>query len=173
MRALLCNLFPAHRQAYISRADQSSARMSAAVEFMRHQIGPDEIIFSDSQTGVLVEHYLCDQQRVAQPVSEDHSMPGFISFYCGGHRVVVTDWRTSFFSPRSFYDQWKILAAKYDLQPGTRVWITQMGWSTDLAAKLEKFPEFRLAPHFFGNRIQIFDLTVGQSMPDPKLLPTS
>jgi len=171
--ALFCNLFPAHRQPYISRADQSSARMNAAVEFMRHQIAPDEIIFADSQTGILVEHYLCDQQRFAQPVTEDHSMPGFISFDCGGHRVVVTDWKTSFFTPRSFYDQWQTLASKYDLQPGARVWIAQMGWSTDLAAELEKFPEFHLAPHFFGNRIQIFDLTVGQSMPDPKLLPTS
>jgi hypothetical protein len=167
--ALLCNLFPAHRQPYVSRADQSLAKMNAAVDFMQHQIAPNEIIFTDSQSGLLVEHYLCDH-RIP---NEDHSMPGFISFDCGGHRVIVTDWKTSYFTPRSFYDPWQILAAKYDLQPGSRVWITQMGWSTDLAGELERFPEFHLAPHFFGNRIQIFDLTVGQSMPDPKLLPTS
>ena len=167
--ALLCNLFPAHRQPYISRSDQGLDKMNAAVDFMQRQIAPDEIIFTDSLTGLLVEHYLCDHRMP----NEDHSMAGFISFNCGGHRVIVTDWKTSYFTPRRFYDQWQVMATKYDLQPGTRVWITQMGWSTDLAANLNKFPEFHLAPHFFGNRVQIFDLTVGQSMPDPKLLPTS
>jgi Dolichyl-phosphate-mannose-protein mannosyltransferase len=167
--ALVCNLFPNHRLPYMSSQDQRRENMQAALVFMRQEIAPGEIIFADYQTSLMLDHYLCDQR----PVAPDHSVPGFISYECGGHRVIATDWNTVVFTARSFYDQWQLLVKKYNLSPGTRVWVAHMGWSTYLALELGKFPEFHLAPHFFGNRIQIFDLTVGQSMPDPRLLPTS
>jgi len=166
--ALVCNLFPTHRLPYMSPQDQRRGNMQAALGFMHQEIAPGEIIFADYQTSLMLDHYLCDQR----PVAPDHSVPGFISYECGGHRVIATDWNTVVFTARSFYDQWQLLVKKYSLSPGTRVWVAHMGWSTYLAMELEKFPEFHLAPHFFGDRIQIFDLTVGQSMPDPKLLPT-
>jgi hypothetical protein len=166
--ALLCNVFPAHRQPYMSREDQSTAHMQAAMEFIHQQTNPAELIFTDYQTSLLLRHYLCDQRPATVSVSDQ----GFRTYECGGHRVIVAN-STYIFSPRSFYDQWQILVEKYNLSPGTQVWVTQMGWSTNLAVELNKFPELHLSPHFFGNRIQVFDLTVGQSMPDPKLLPTS
>jgi len=166
---LACNVFQTPRQPYMSRQDQKRDNMDAALAFIRHQIAPDEIIFADNQTSRLVEYYLCDQH----PVTRDHSVPGFVSYDCGGHHVIVTDWKTSIFTARSFYDHWQVLVQEYSLRSGTRVWVTQMGWSTYLATELQAFPEFHLSPHFFGKRIQIFDLTVGQSMPDPELLPTS
>jgi len=167
--ALLCNLFPTHRQPYMSREEQSSAKMQAVMEFIHQQTNPAEFIFTDYQTSLMLRHYLCEQHPVTVGVSDQ----GFRNYECGGHRVIVANGGAYIFTSRSFYDQWQIFVEKYNLEPGTRVWIAQMGWSTNLAVELEQFPELHLSPHFFGNRIQVFDLTVGQSMPDPKLLPTS
>jgi hypothetical protein len=44
-----------------------------------------------------------------------------------------------------------------------------MGWATHLAAALES--HMSLTPHFFSSEIQTFELNVGQSLPDPSLLP--
>jgi hypothetical protein len=44
-----------------------------------------------------------------------------------------------------------------------------MGWNTQLAASLANIPAMNVSPHFFGSEIQIFNLTVGQNIPDPGL----
>jgi hypothetical protein len=167
--SLLCNMFPSHRAPYMSRQDQSSPNMEAALDFIHQNVALGEPIFTDYQTSLMLHYYLCERQ----PVAMSRSVSGLLSFDCGGHRVISADWNTFTFTPRSFADRWQILVAKYNLPPGLRVWVTQMGWSTHLAADLQDFPEFHFAPHFFGNRIQVFDLTVGQRMPDPEHLPTS
>jgi 4-amino-4-deoxy-L-arabinose transferase-like glycosyltransferase len=167
--SLFCNVFSAHRAPYMSRTDQSSANMKAALIFINQQIPAEEPIFADYQSSLLLGHYLCGQK----PVTINHVVAGFLTYECGGHRLIATDWNTYLFNGRSFYDQWQSMVSKYHLSPGSKVWVTQMGWSTQLAQQIGSFPAFHLAPHFFGGRIQIFDLTVGQSMPDPELLPTS
>lgn len=167
--SLLCNIFPSHRAPYMSREEQSSANMTAALDFIRQNVAPGEPIFTDYQTSLMLHYYLCERQ----PVAMSRSIPGMLSFECGGHRVISADWNTFTFTPRSFADRWQTLVAKYNLPQGSRVWVTQMGWSTHLVTDLQSFSEFHFAPHFFGNRIQVFDLTVGQRMPDPERLPTS
>jgi len=167
--SLLCNVVSSHRAPYMSRQEQSSANMKAALDFIHQKVAPREPIFTDYQTSLMLHYYLCEPQ----PVAMSRSAPGLLSFECGGHRVISADWNTFIFTPRSFGDHWQTLVAKYNLPPGSRVWVTQMGWSTHLATDLQSFPEFHFAPHFFGNRIQVFDLTVGQRMPDPERLPTS
>ena len=99
-------------------------------------------------------------------------MAGFLSYECGGHKIIVTT-STFLFTARNFYDQWQAMVSEYRLRPGAKIWVTQMGWSTYLAFELANFPEFNLSPHYFGNNIQVFDLTVGQTMPNPELLPIS
>ena len=165
--SLLCNMFPSHRAPYMSRQEQSSANMKAALDFIHQEVSPREPLFTDYQTSLMLHYYLCARQ----PVAMSRSVPGLLSFECGGHRVISADWNTFAFTPRSFADRWQTLVAKYNLAPGSRVWVTQMGWATH--TDLQNFPEFHFAPHFFGNRIQVFDLTVGQRMPDPKQFPTS
>ncbi len=167
--SLLCNISPSHRAPYMSRQEQGSANMKAALDFIHQKVAPREPIFTDYQTSLMLHYYLCERR----PVAMSRSVPGMLSFDCGGHRVISADWNTFTFSPRSFADRWQTLVAKYNLPQGSRVWVTQMGWSTHLATDLQNFPEFHFVPHFFGNRIQVFDLTVGQRMPDPKQLPTS
>jgi hypothetical protein len=65
------------------------------------------------------------------------------------------------------------MISKYHMQPGSKIWFAQMGWYTYVEFELENFPQFHIAPHDFGPQIQIFNLTVGQTMPDPKQLPTT
>jgi hypothetical protein len=165
--ALICNLFPSKRLPYMSAESQSRANMTAAIETLR-RLPAEQPIFTDYQTSLSVGHYLCDQR----PVEQDRKMAGFISFECDGHKVIVPA-STFLFTPRNFYDQWQAMAGAYKLRPGEKVCITQMGWSTYLAFELANFPEFHISPHYFGNNIQVFDLTVGQSMPNPELLPPS
>jgi len=85
---LLCNLFPSHRQPNTSQKDQSSANMESALSFTREQIKPGEPIFADYQTSLMLDYYLCERE----PVMMNHSVPGFLYYECGGHKVIATDW---------------------------------------------------------------------------------
>ena len=165
--SLVCHLSTAKELPYVAPDAQRSAHMADAMSFI-HQLPSDEPIFADVQTNLLLGHYLCNQR----PVVSDGSIPGFVSYECGGHRVIAS--RTKYiFTAKSFYDQWQEMVKKYHLQPGSKIWVAQMGWYTYVAFELANFPEFHLNPHYFGPQIQIFDLKVGQIMPDPKLLPTT
>ena len=165
--SLVCHLSTAKELPYVAPDAQRSAHMEAAMAFIR-QLPPGQPIFADVQTNLLLGHYLCDQR----PVVSDRTIPGFVSYECGGHRVIASTTKY-IFSARSFYDQWQEMVSKYHLQPGSKIWVAQMGWYTYVAFELANFPEFHLAPHYFGPQIQIFDSSVGQTMPDPGLLPTT
>jgi len=165
--SLVCHLSTAKELPYVAPDAQRSANMQAAMAFI-HQIPAGEPIFADLQSNLLLSHYLCEQRLVVS----DRSIPGFVSYECGGHRVIASTTKY-IFTARSFYDQWQEMVSKYHMQPGSKIWAAQMGWYTYVAFELANFPQFQLAPHDFGPQIQIFDLKVGQSMPDPKLLPTT
>jgi hypothetical protein len=165
--SVVCHLFPAKELPYVAPDAQRSANMQAAMAFIR-QLPPGEPIFADVQTNLLLGHYLCEQR----PILPDTSISGFVSYECGGHRVIASQTRY-IFTARSFYDQWQEMVRKSHLHPGSKIWVAQMGWFTYVAFELANFPEFHLAPHYFGPQIQIFDLTVGQTMPDPKVLPAT
>ena len=165
--SLVCNVFPSKRLPYMSAESQRKSNMTAAIALLRN-LPASEPIFTDYQTSLTLGHYLCDQH----PIEQDRKMAGFISYECGGHKIIVTA-TTFLFTARNFYDQWQVMVSEYGLHPGAKICVTQMGWSTYLAFELTNFPEFHISPHYFGNNIQVFDLTVGQSMPNPELLPTS
>lgn len=165
--SLICHLSTAKELPYVAPNAQRSSHMQAALAFI-HQIPQADPIFADVQTNLLLGHYLCSQR----PIVSDRSIPGFVSYDCGGHRVIASATRY-IFTARSFYNQWQEMINKYHLQQGSRVWIAQMGWYTYVEFELENFPQFHITPHDFGPQIQIFNLTVGQSMPDPNQLPTT
>ncbi|HEX3106688.1 MAG TPA: glycosyltransferase family 39 protein [Terriglobales bacterium] len=167
LTSLVCHLSTAKELPYVAPDAQRSTHMQAAMAFI-HQLPGGEPIFADVQTNLLLGHYLCNQH----PVVSDRSIPGFVSYQCGAHRVIASTTKY-IFTARSFYNQWQDMVAKYHLQPGSKIWVAQMGWYTYVEFELENFPQFHIVPHDFGPQIQIFDLTVGQSMPDPRLLPTS
>jgi 4-amino-4-deoxy-L-arabinose transferase-like glycosyltransferase len=167
--ALLCNLFPSHRQPNTSRKDQSSANMKAALSFTRAQIKPREPIFADYQTSLMLDYYLCERK----PVTMNRSIAGFLYYECGGQKVIATDWNTDIFTARTFNQQWHLMVERFHLPTGSKVWVTQMGPSTHLSGELAKVPDFPFVPHDFGNNIHFFDVSVGQSFPDPARLPKS
>src|SRR5581483_6461763 len=116
-----CNAFPAHRQPYMARADQSSAYMNEATKFIRTQISPSQQIFSDFQSRLLLGHYFCDREIV----SYDKTIPGFISAECHGLRMIATTASVFTFTPQSFVSNWNKMIAAFGLRPGERVWIVK------------------------------------------------
>jgi 4-amino-4-deoxy-L-arabinose transferase-like glycosyltransferase len=159
-----CVAFGKPRQPRMERADQSTAHMAAAMEFVKQNIGPSDMIFTDYQTDLILGHYLCQQQ----PVSTEAAPGDFEQFSCGGHRVVSTDYKSEWmFWADNFPNAWQRVVQAYGLKPGETVWVFQTGWGVDLPEDLQKhFAEFHdLRFETFGNNIKIFRMTVGQAMP--------
>jgi hypothetical protein len=164
--SLVCHFTAAKELPYVAPEAQRAAHMRSAMDFIS-RLPAEEPIFADVQTNLLLGHYLCG----ARPFRSDRSIAGFVTYECGGHRVIAGTTQY-IFTARSFYDQWQEMVARFHLSPGSKVWVAQMGWYTYVAFELANFPQFNLKPHDFGPQIQIFDLRVGETMPDPALLPT-
>jgi hypothetical protein len=166
---LLCYAFQTVHHPYIARADQSRARIAQAVAFVQRQIPESEPIFVDYESGLVLGHYLCEPK----PVSYDESIPGFLVFRCGGHRVVSTVHDLWFFTPRTFLTQWENLAHNGGLKSGVTVWVGQAGWNVTLDDDLrDEFPEFHdLHTQSFGRNIKFFKIAAGQPIPSVASLP--
>jgi mannosyltransferase len=159
-----CLAFGKARPPKMDRADQSHANMMAAMDFVRQNMNPSELIFTDYQTDLILGHYLCQQR----PILVDPSLANFEQFSCAGHRVVSADYKTAWqFWADDFPKHWQELVQAYKLKPGDTVWIFQAGWRIDLSQELKKhYPEFHDTRfESFGRNIAIFKMTVGQPMP--------
>jgi hypothetical protein len=158
-----CAVFGKQHQPYITRADQSRAQMTGAMAFLRENVAPDGVIFTDFESSMILGHYLCEQK----PISVQPSNSQFEEFSCGGYRVVAANRRTATnFTPGVFLGLGKSLIETYGLKPGQPVWIFQAGWGADLPERLRsESARFRDLPfHAFGNNIKVFQLTAGQDL---------
>ncbi|MGB7600790.1 MAG: glycosyltransferase family 39 protein [Candidatus Sulfotelmatobacter sp.] len=158
-----CIAFGKTRPPSMDRADQSRAHMTAAVGFIKQNVKPNELIFTDYQTDLILGHYLCRHR----PISFEAAPATFEQFSCGGYHVVSQDYKGWQFWASNFPQEWQRLIADYRLNPGGTVWVVQAGWGVALPQDLQRhFAEFRDL-HFesFGKNILIFKLTVGQPMP--------
>jgi hypothetical protein len=158
-----CAAFGKPRQPWISRSDQNRAHMAAAMDFIRENVNPTDLIFTDYQSDLIVGHYLCNQR----PISMEPAPADFEGFSCDGHRIASMDFRGWSFASASFVREWQRFVDDYALKPGTAVWVFQAGWGVDLPEDLQKsFVEFHEL-HFesFGKNIKIFKMTVGQPVP--------
>jgi hypothetical protein len=159
-----CLVFGKPRQPWMERADQSRTNMAKAMEFVRKNIAPSDLIFTDYQSDLILGHYLCRQH----PISLDLPPTGFEQFHCEGYQVASTDYKTAWMlSADDFPQNWQRVVEAYNLKPGDTVWIVQMGWGIYLPEDLRKrFAEFREL-HFdsFGNNIKVFKMTAGRPMP--------
>jgi hypothetical protein len=150
-----CVIFGKQRQPYMTRADQSRARMTDAMAFVRQNVVPGGVIFTDFESSMILGHYLCDEK----PITAEASGTQFESFDCSGYRVVSTNRRTATnFTPAVFLELRRSLAASYGLKPYEPVWVFQAGWGADLPEGLRsESPAFRDLPfRAFGNNIKIF-----------------
>jgi hypothetical protein len=156
---ILCVLFPAKQFAEAPAGSQRIEHMKDAMSFLQ-QIPRDEPIFADVQSSLLLGYYLCEQR----PIATDQSRVGFVSYECGGHRIIVAR-HEYVFTARGFQQDWQDMARAYKLRTGARVWVAQMGPQMHLERELEATGASNIAPHNFGSEISFFSLTVGESTP--------
>jgi hypothetical protein len=161
---IACIAFGKPRQPRMNRADQSRTNMAAAMAFVRQNMDPSDLIFTDYQADLILGHYLCQQRTI----SLEAAPTSFEQFSCGGHRVASTDYKSEWiFWSENFPQAWRRLVETYRLKPGDTIWIFQAGWGVSLPEDLRKhFAEFHdLRFQSFGDNIKIFKVTVGQPMP--------
>jgi hypothetical protein len=158
-----CLAFGKPRQPWMERADQSRANMAEAMGFVRKNVDPSDLIFTDYQSDLILGHYLCRER----PISFDLAPTNFEELNCDGYRIASTDYKTAWMlGADDFPKNWQRLVEAYDIKPGDTVWVFQAGWGIDLPEDLQKhLAEFRDL-HFesFGKNIKIFKMTVGQPM---------
>jgi 4-amino-4-deoxy-L-arabinose transferase-like glycosyltransferase len=159
-----CVVFGKPRQPRMNRADQSRANMAEAMDFVRKNVDPSSLVFTDYQSDLILGHYLCRQR----PIAFDPAPADYEQFSCEGYRVASTDYKTAWMLwGDNFPREWQRVVQSYSLKPGDTVWVVQMGWGIYLPEDLRKrFAEFRVLPfESFGNNIKIFKMTVGQAVP--------
>ena len=159
-----CIAFGKPRQPRMERADQSRTHMADAIDFVRENIKPSDLIFTDYQSDLILGHYLCQQR----PISLEVTPADFEQFSCDGHQIVASDFRAAWmFWAENFPKEWQRAVQSYNLKPGATVWIVQAGWGVYLPEDLRRhFAEFHgLRFESFGKNIKIFKMTVGQPMP--------
>jgi hypothetical protein len=163
---LACLAFGKPRQPWMERADQSRAKMAEAMDFVRKNVDPSDLVFTDYQSDLILGHYLCRER----PISFDLAPTNFEEFRCDGYRIASTDYKTAWMLwADDFPKNWQRLVEAYNLKPGDTVWVFQAGWGVGLPEDLQKhFAKFREL-HFesFGKNIKIFKMTVGQPVPAP------
>jgi hypothetical protein len=158
-----CAVFGKQHQPYMTRADQSRAHMTEAIAFLRENVAPEGVIFTDFESSLILGHYLCEQN----PISVQASNSQFEEFSCGGYRVVAANRRTATnFTPAVFRGLGKSLIASYGLKADEAVWIFQAGWGADLPERLRsESARFHDLPfRAFGDNIKIFRLTAGPDL---------
>jgi hypothetical protein len=159
---VVCQIFgtPAGRD-MLPFADQRHEHMDQALAFIQREVSPQDVIYVNKSTEFQLAHYLCDQK----PVVFDRSVIGFESFRCHGFRVISTFPNDDAILIETFSNKWREMAHAYGLNPGSKVWVVQGGWTRALAESLRaRFPELPdLDAHSFGQYLQIFHVTVGDA----------
>jgi hypothetical protein len=159
---VLCNAFgtPAGRD-MLPIADQRHGHMDDALAFIQREASADDVIYLNKSTEFQLAHYLCDQKRVVF----DRSVAGFESFQCHGLRVISTFPNDDAILLETFPSKWREMAHVYGLNPGSKVWVVQGGWTRALAESLRaRFPALpELDAHSFGQYLEIFHVTVGDA----------
>ncbi len=142
-------------------ADRRKENMDQAIDLLRRQVSPADIIYVDKATELQIAHYLCDQRRV----DPERSVPGFESFRCGGLRVVSTSPRDDALLMLGFTHKRQEMAQAYGLKAGSRVWIVQGGWNSGFGENLrQSVPEFSdIEIHNFGHYLEVFGLEVAST----------
>ncbi len=151
----LCNFFPAPPPLIRAR-NHSVVLMKNAVDYLRQSAPPGSVVLADYQSGLLLGYYACGHGivQVFPPLQR------FAKADCGPYTVITPgtqEWR---FNADDLPGQLTNVAETYGLAPGTKVWLFDAGWITDLAPALSS--ENRCsAPRTFGENILICQLTVG------------
>ena len=134
-------------------AEQRHEHMDQAVQFLRTQVSPQDLIFTDKATSYQLAHYLCDQK----PVEFDYRTEDYESFQCQGLRVRSTGPNAGALTA----DTVRLESGQHDYGRDLRsVWVVEGGWASGLAEALRsRDPAFsRIQVHSFGRYFEVFQL---------------
>src|SRR5260370_21041164 len=117
---ILCHLFGTQpSRDDLPLADRRREHMDQAVQFIRRQVSPADVIYVNKSTEFQLAHYLCEHKAVVA----DRSVAGFESFQCNGLRVVSGE-----VMPETLSHKWQELARGYNLRPASKVGVRGGGW---------------------------------------------
>jgi len=134
--------------------EQRHEHMDELMEFVRSNIGPNDLIYTDQATSYQLRHYLCNQK----PVSVDVSPDGFESFRCEGLHVVFSGPNAGALTAQGVDARWHDTDARLELPPG-HIWVVQGGWASGLGEALQHVSGFtQMEVHSFGRYLEIFRL---------------
>jgi hypothetical protein len=141
--------------------------MDHAIQFIRSEMSPDDVIFTDRATSFQLRYYLCQQK----PVLVEASTDGLESFRCEGLRVLLTGPNDGALTAETVAARAQDQANKSVGRPD-RVWVVQAGWASGLGEALRsQFPAFsRTEIHSFGRYIEVFQLPSQKPHPAQFLL---
>jgi 4-amino-4-deoxy-L-arabinose transferase-like glycosyltransferase len=148
---VICNVFPNPTGAYIQPRNQNRKFMKEAVEFMRREIPPGSVLFTDNGGGLSLSYYLC-QRRVIQ-----YELPfqPFLQSDCGGLQVITPAPDFKVLPNRSALGEIDRRATKAPPQ----IWFFQAGWIAGKEDIRRTLLETGCRdPHKFGQNIQMCQL---------------
>lgn len=137
----------------IPLAQQRHEHMDQAIQFIRQNVSPEDVILTDKATSFQLKFYLCDQEQV----EVEQTSRGYELFRCSGIRVVST-------GPDDGALTANVVASHYLSQDygvnAKALWIVQGGWASGLGEALQsRFPAFlNLQVHSFGRYLEVFQL---------------
>lgn len=136
--------------------EQRHEHMDEMMQFVRSNIGPSDVIYTDQATSYQLRHYLCSQK----PVSIEVSPEGFEGFRCEGFHVVFTRPNDGALTAQGVDARWHNVDNRLELSfMGEHVWVVQGGWASGLGEALQRLPGFmQLDVHSFGRYLEIFKL---------------
>jgi Dolichyl-phosphate-mannose-protein mannosyltransferase len=131
--------------------------MDQAIQFIRSEISPDDVIFTDRATSFQLRHYLCRRKPVLVELSKD----GLESFRCEGLHVLLTGPNDGALTAET------VAARAQSVGPADRVWVVQAGWASGLGEALRsQFPAFsKTEIHSFGRYIEVFRMPSQKPQP--------
>jgi 4-amino-4-deoxy-L-arabinose transferase-like glycosyltransferase len=118
---VICNVFPNPAGAYIQPRNQSKRLMEETVEFMRQQVPPGSVVFTDNGGGLSLSYYFC-HQRVIQ-----YELPfqPFLRSNCSGLHVITPAPNFKTLPDRSTLNA---IDPYVEATPTAQIWFFQAGW---------------------------------------------
>jgi hypothetical protein len=137
-------------------AEQRHEHMDELVQFVRSNIGPNDLIYADQATSYQLRHYLCNQK----PVSVDVSPERFEGFRCEGFHIVFTRPNDGALTAQGVDVRWHNADGQLDLSfIGEHAWVVQGGWASGLGEALQPVSGFtQIEVRSFGRYLEIFKL---------------
>jgi hypothetical protein len=143
-------------------AEQRHEHMDQALQYIRSNISPEDVILTDRATSFQLRHYLCRQDEAKVYRSGN----GFEPFRCNDLRVVATGANDGALTSENFVQELREMRSNLDLSSKT-VWVVQGGWASGLGEALrgrsQEFSELQIHP--FGRYLEVFKVPRAGSDP--------